>query len=154
MGEFFYDTSAVVKRYVKESGSEYVNELANPDSGNVILLAGITRVEVVAAITRKAKGGTTTVIEAESAFAAFQYDLINIYYSVHVSPEVLDLAMTLARKYGLRGYDAVQLAAALDANTELLATDSPAITMVSADDELNRAAVAEGLTVENPNDYP
>ncbi len=57
MGEFFCDTSAIVKRYVKEPGSQYVNDIANPDNGNIILLAGITRVEVVAAIARKAKGG-------------------------------------------------------------------------------------------------
>lgn len=71
-----------------------------------------------------------------------------------MSPEVLDGAMILAKKYALRGYDAVQLAAALDANKELLAAGLPALIVVSADGELNTAAIAEGLEVANPNDYP
>ena len=71
-----------------------------------------------------------------------------------MSAAVLDVAMTMARKHALRGYDAVQLAAALRANFELLASGLPPVIIVSADDELNTAAIAEGLSVENPNDYP
>jgi len=54
----------------------------------------------------------------------------------------------------LRGYDAVQLAAALEANDERLANALTPLTLVSADTELNTAAQAEGLNVENPNNYP
>jgi predicted nucleic acid-binding protein len=62
--------------------------------------------------------------------------------------------MSLATKHALRGYDAVQLAAALEANDERIANELTPLTLVSADDELNTAAQAEGLTVENPNAYP
>jgi len=54
----------------------------------------------------------------------------------------------------LRGYDAVQLATALAANRKRLNDGLGALIFVSADDELNTAAKAEGLSVENPNDYP
>jgi len=154
VGDFFCDSSAIVKRYVNETGTQYVNDLVSPDSGNVILLASITRVEVVAAIARKAKGRTATALEAERALTAFQDDLENTYYTIEISPEVLDVAMTLAKKYALRGYDAVQLAAALDANAELFAVGLPSVVVVSADAELNTAATSEGLSVENPNDHP
>jgi hypothetical protein len=60
----------------------------------------------------------------------------------------------VAETYGLRGYDAVQLAAALDVNTSYHAAGLPTITLISADAELNAAATSEGLTVENPNNYP
>ena len=62
--------------------------------------------------------------------------------------------MTLATKHALRGYDAVQLAAALEANDERIANELSPLALISADDELNAAAKAEGLTVEDPNDYP
>ena len=62
--------------------------------------------------------------------------------------------MRLATKHSLRGYDAVQLAAALEANDERIANGLPTLTFVSADTELNTAAQAEGLPVENPNNHP
>jgi hypothetical protein len=60
----------------------------------------------------------------------------------------------LARAHALRGYDAVHLAAATTLNRQRLALGLGAVTLVSADAELNRAAVAEGLLVEDPNRYP
>ena len=62
--------------------------------------------------------------------------------------------MTLAETYGLRGYDAVQLAAAVEVNASYRSAGLPPITLVSADVELNAAASAEGLTVDNPNFHP
>lgn len=59
--------------------------------------------------------------------------------------------MTLAEMRVLRGYDAVQLAAALEVNAASLSLGMPTVTLVSADTELNAAAAAEGLPIENPN---
>ena len=57
-------------------------------------------------------------------------------------------------KHGLRGYDAVQLAAAIQVRDERLALGASPPTLVSADTELNAAAMMEGLRVENPNHHP
>lgn len=154
MPSFFFDTSAIVKRYGKEAGSDFVEGLAESESGNVIILAGITHVEVAATIARRLKGGNVTDTAAADALAAFKLDLNNRYITIDIRPDMLTAAMKIATKHALRGYDAVQLAAALDANTELLATGLPTLIVVSADGELNAAAVAEGLEIENPNDYP
>jgi uncharacterized protein len=54
----------------------------------------------------------------------------------------------------LRGYDAVQLAAALTTNDERISRGLLPLIFVSADTELNDAAQAEGLAIENPNNYP
>jgi len=48
----------------------------------------------------------------------------------------------------------VQLAVALEVNRSHQAAGSSPITLVSADRDLNDAATAEGLTVENPNLHP
>ncbi|MEN3333399.1 MAG: uncharacterized protein V7641_2764 [Blastocatellia bacterium] len=64
--------------------------------------------------------------------------------------------MQLAETYALRGYDAVQLAAALDVQSYLssLTKTKSGLTMISADIELNATAAAEGLTAEDPNAHP
>lgn len=154
MAGFFCDSSAIVKRYVNEIGSNYVDNLTDSKSGNIILLARITRVEVAAAIARRLKGKSINAADAQNALAAFQYDLTNGYYTVEVTPALLNAAVDLATKHALRGYDAVQLAAILAANDERIAGGLAPLILISADAELNNAAQAEGLNSENPNDYP
>ncbi|CAN5661780.1 hypothetical protein BH18ACI1_BH18ACI1_21200 [soil metagenome] len=154
MAGFFCDSSAIVKRYVNETGSNFVDGLADLKSGNVILLARITRVEVVAAIARRLKNGSVSAADAQNAVAAFQHDLTNNYFTVEITPVLLSVAMSLATRHALRGYDAVQLAAALEANDERIATGLPPLTLVSADTDLNTVAQTERLNVENPNNYP
>ena len=144
MAGFFCDSSAIVKRYVNEIGSNFVDGLADLKSGNVILLARITRVEVVSAIARRLKNGSVTAADAQNAVAAFQHDLTNNYFTVEITPVLLSVAMSLATRHALRGYDAVQLAAALEANDERIANGLPPLTLVSADTDLNAAAQAEG----------
>ncbi len=65
----------------------------------------------------------------------------------------MDEAVILARKYALRGYDAVQLATVLEVHNERTALGLSPLILLSADTELNDAAIAEGLTVDNPNNY-
>ncbi len=154
MTGFFCDSSAIVKRYVNEAGSNFVDGLADLKSSNVILLARITRVEVVSAIARRLKNRSVTTADAQNAVAAFQHDLTNNYFTVEITPVLLSVAMSLATKHALRGYDAVQLAAALEANDERITNGLPPLILVSADTDLNMAAQSEGLNIENPNNYP
>ena len=63
-------------------------------------------------------------------------------------------AMDFAQSRFLRGYDAVQLAVAWELQTRRRALGLPALILVSADDDLNTAATAEGLMVDNPNSHP
>ena len=66
---------------------------------------------------------------------------------------MIDEASTLAQKHGLRAYDAVQLAAALDTSRIVSQVESTEVLLVSADVELNAAAAVEGLQVEDPNTH-
>jgi uncharacterized protein len=61
--------------------------------------------------------------------------------------------MGLAETHALRAYDAVQLAAAVEVNAQCAAL-GVALTLISADAALNAAAMAEGLTVDDPNSHP
>ena|SRR5207249_606074 len=76
------------------------------------------------------------------------------YKIIEVTEALVNRAMALAETSGLRGYDAVQLAAALEVHTSYRVVGLPPITLISADAELNTAATAQGLTVEDPNTHP
>ncbi|HZO86749.1 MAG TPA: type II toxin-antitoxin system VapC family toxin [Chthonomonadaceae bacterium] len=93
-------------------------------------------------------------VDANAARMAFRSHLATEYKVLEVSEALVDQAMTLAETHGLRGYDAVQLAAARSVQASYLAAGLPPITLLSADAELNVAATAEGLSVEDPNAYP
>ena len=109
----------------------------------------ITQAETVAAITRRERGGSITPQDAATAVADFQLDFARQYIIVEVSAGLVAEAATLARTHALRGYDAVQLAAAL----EIHAAD-PSLILLSADIELNAAATIAGLRVDDPNNHP
>lgn len=154
MADFFFDTSALAKRYIIEIGSNWVTNVCAPSSNNFIFIAEITTVELTAAITRRSRGGTLTVAHATTALNQFDADLLNEYFVLEVDSAILTEAKGLAKIHGLRGYDAVQLAVATAFNREQVAVGLPIITLVSADIELLNAAQTEGLLTENPNNYP
>jgi predicted nucleic acid-binding protein len=154
MAGWFLDSSAVVKRYVLETGTRWIRGLLDPAAGHDVLLAAITGVEVVAAVTRRKSGGGISVQDAAQILAAFRHDFTNQYLILELTPAVLARAMALAQKHGLRGYDAVQLAAALEDDAQRLAAGIDPATFVSADQPLNAAAQAEGLMVDDPNAHP
>ena len=61
--------------------------------------------------------------------------------------------MNLAETYALRGYDAVQLAAALEIYDQSQSVGWSSPKLISADIALNSAAVTEGLIVYDPNNH-
>jgi uncharacterized protein len=152
-GVYFADTSALSKRYVVEAGTVWLQATLDPTTGCSVYVARITSVELIAAITRRQRGGTIASSDAVAARAAFRAHLGAEYKVIEVTESLTNQAMTLAETYGLRGYDAVQLAAALEINASYRAVGLT-IVLLSADAELNTAAMSEGLVVENPNSHP
>jgi len=151
--DYYFDSSALVKRYISETGSAWVCGLFDPGLGHEAFIAAITPVEIIAAITRRARGGTIAQVDAVAACNTLRADLQTSYQVVELTDAVITRAMTLAETHALRGYDAVQLAAALAVDALCTADGLPPITFVSADVDLNAVAASEGLVVENPNDY-
>lgn len=154
MDVYFFDSSGIVKRYVSERGTTWVIGVTAPATGNRIYVARITGVEVVSAITRRSRSRSLSASDAQTAISQFRFDFQNQYRIVEITPSLITRAMSLAETHALRGYDAVQLAAALEVNTRRLALRMPPLTFISADAALNAAATAEGLTVDDPNLHP
>jgi len=154
MADYFTDSSALVKRYVSEVGSAWMAGLFDPSLGNEIFVAAITGVEIVAAIARRARGGAITTADAASICSQLRSDWVSEYQVVEVNDLLLQQAMSLAEVHGLRGYDAVQLAAGCQLNQLSVRSGLSPVVFVSADNELNAAATNEGLVVDNPNLHP
>lgn len=116
MADYFLDASALVKRYVTETGTLWVTGLLDPAARNRLYIARITGAEVTAALTRRERGGHLSAADAAAAVASFQHDYSTRLRPVEITAALIDEAMSAARTHGLRGYDAVQLAAAVSAN--------------------------------------
>jgi uncharacterized protein len=149
----FFDSSAIAKRYVNETGTAWVLSLVGPTAGNHNYVARITGVEVVSAVARQRRDGSLSAADAATVLAQFRHDFTTEYRVVEVTPALILTAMALAETHALRAYDAVQLAAAVEVNTQCVALGI-VLTMISADAALNAAATAEGLAVEDPNSHP
>lgn len=91
--------------------------------------------------------------DAEVARSAIRAHMIAEYKIIEITEVLLHRAMALAEKRYLRGYDAVQLAAALEVAASYQAVGLPPVILISADSELNAAAIAEGLRVEDPTTH-
>ena len=48
---YFFDSSAIVKRYLIETGTAWVGSITDLATGNKVYLAQVTLVEVISAIT-------------------------------------------------------------------------------------------------------
>ena len=153
MADYYFDSSALIKRYVNEAGSAWVCGLFDLGLGHEAFIAAITPVEIIAAITRRARGKTMTQGDAVAACTQFRPDLQTSYQVVELTDALLKQAMSLAETDALRGYDAVQLAAALAVNALCIQSGLPPLVFVSADDELNAVAAGRGLAIENPNTH-
>ena len=95
--------------------------------------------EIVSAITRRQRGRSLSVAQGAAILGHFRRHLVQRYNILELTSSLLIDAMTMARKHGLRAYDAVQLAAMIEANRFHHAAGSGLVTMISADHELNTA---------------
>ena len=148
MALLYLDTSALVKTYIDERGSERMRELASPDAGNRMAICSITQVEFHAAIRRLRRVGELDGGEVERAAEQFNGHLRIRFLRRPVGDRTLDLASELTARHPLRGYDAVQLAACL----VLDAGESESPTFVCSDRRLLAAAESEGLSVLDPTE--
>ncbi len=154
MSFYFFDTSGLMKAFVNETGSVWVRNTIGANPPHQIYVAEIVEVETIAALSRRLKGKSITLAEFQLSELKLNRNLQNYFLISQTTSNIIKSAVKLAKTHSLRGYDAVQLASALQVENELLSLGLPNVIFVSADNELNNAAKSEGLIIENPNDYP
>ncbi|HEY7371289.1 MAG TPA: type II toxin-antitoxin system VapC family toxin [Polyangia bacterium] len=135
---YFLDASALVKRYVREPGSERIQALVRRQ--RQLVISRLTAVELPAAIWKRSRAGDLSATDARRLLARFEGDLA-LLTTVEPRPPTIQLAADLVERHPLRAYDAVQLASALRwARETRLAT-----CFVCADRGLAGAAAKERL---------
>src|SRR5260370_40368147 len=142
----YLDASALVKRYVSEAGSEEV--LRRSAEAEAVGTSEISRAEVAAALAKAARLGLLGHEDAQFAHRAFGQEWAD-FVRLPVSEWVVGRAADLAWEHALRGFDAVQLAAALSWQRAL---DMP-ICFATFDRHLWSAATETGL-IASPEDLP
>jgi predicted nucleic acid-binding protein len=136
----YFDTSALVKRYVAESGScEVARLLAEAEYQAVSIVA---EAELPAALARAVRAGTLTQRDGATALKAWEQDRDDLLW-IQLPQATTRLASQLAWQDGLRGYDAIHLATALWWQANL----GQQLVVVTYDRELWRAAGQHGLSV-------
>jgi hypothetical protein len=155
MPTYCFDTSALVKRYHTEPGSGFIRKLFEvradsiPATDQIIYLAEITIAEAAAAFAILTRLNRIHLQVRDRMYRRLLDDVVSDYQIIHVTRAHIDSAADLTQRHPLKGYDAVQLAVALDVNQVLIRQTSPLI-FVSADRVLLQAAQAEGLSIDNP----
>jgi predicted nucleic acid-binding protein len=151
VGAYYFDSGALAKCYIREIGSSWVRGVVAPVARNDVPVVHLSEVEVASAIVRRRKAGAISPADAGAALAQLRWDFANEFIVMEVAEELVAAAISLVQAHELRAYDAIQLAAALKLTDVLVSHGRAGAVVVSADAELNAAALAEGLTVEDPN---
>jgi len=149
----YLDTSALVKNYIAEAGSTWVNTLLVSEDISTTFTSHLTVVEATCALARRRREGSLSPEDHIRLLASLDYDFAHRYNVIDVTPTVIDAARLLANRHPLRAYDAVQLATAWLAHRKRARAALPPLTFVCADDRLIGIAQAEGLLTENPNHH-
>ena len=133
----FIDSSALVKLYSEEPASDDVKQAVQ--AASLVVVAAVAYAEVRAAIASRQRAGDLSPEEELAAAEAFDDDW-RWMAIVAINEAVSVAAGELAHRHGLRGYDAIQLSAALVARGQW-----PELVLATFDDELLEAAAAEEI---------
>jgi len=144
---YYLETSALVKLYVYELGTERLVSLATSGAGNKLAILSLAQVEFRAAIRRQQRGGAVSGNEADLLIESFRQHAEARFVIQPFTDSVLDVALALIDAYPLKGFDAVQLAGYLMLRS-ISGGDEP--VFVCADRTLLSAARNEGCPILDP----
>jgi predicted nucleic acid-binding protein len=142
-----------IKRYIVEPGTAWVRLLTNRSSGNTVIIAQMTQIEIVSGASRRVREGTLTTRTARAVRLLIDRHARREYVVIGLTLQVVQRAEDLLVAPPLRTYDAVQLASALESNIRLVVAELSPVIFVSADARLLVAA-AEGLITGDPHTHP
>src|SRR5712691_8476910 len=136
----YLDTSALVKLYVREAGTEKTR--AQLDTASMVATSRVAYPEARAALARRQREAGITRAALARAVVALDRDL-GRFVVVELSAKVAKRAGDLAERRALRGFDAIHLASAL----EVEELTGAAASFCCFDDRLREAASAERLPI-------
>lgn len=168
MPAYFFDTNALIKVYIHERGSPWVNAAMASKPSPDIYISELARVELPSALYKVERIRGYSQALTDTAINRFHADLrlsaptrrLKVFEIVPLSDQVLTLADTLLRKYrtgtpyALRSLDAIQVAFATLVRSSLPPAERGGLTFVTVDRQLRGVAGAEGFPTINPEHPP
>ena len=152
MAASFVDTSALLKLYVTQAGSNWMS--AHVRLGD-ITISELTTAEVGTSLIRRMRDGALSAHEAQLAWRRFRQDC-------RAFPVISVDRITVVRAVGVAGrspvplqtLDALQLQAALDAADDARSRGLSVPQFINADGRLEIAARALRFVTDNPLKHP
>ena len=146
MSCYFLESTAFVKLFVQEPGTDALIRLMETVEDNRKLIAASAPLEVYSAIRRRARSGAISAEDASSALDILRVEAARMVQEP-LNPAVLEAARQLVDRTELRWPEAIQLGAAIVAREMFQGTE---IIFVSASQNLLDAAKTEGFNTLNP----
>ncbi len=136
----YFDTSALVKRYIKESGSDVIDDTI--DNAREILVSALTYIEAISALRR---------LLSEEKICKTDYEIIKTeldkdcrdFTTLPISQKILNKAYQIVDTEDLRTLDAIQLATVIIASENI-------DQLVAADQRLFSAAENNNIVTLDP----
>ena len=147
MALYYLETSALVKLYVREPGTDRVLRLASRTANHRLAVLALAQAEFRSAVRRRQREGDIDERLATRLIQRFEQHLEARFLRQPVNELVLDKALDLIDRYPLRAYDAVQLAGCLVLKSTSTGEDP---VFVCAGRQLIAAAETEGLAALDP----
>ncbi len=137
---YYFDTSALIKRYIKESGSEVIDDAI--DKAKEILVSALTHIEAISSLRR---------LLSEEKICKADYEKIKIelakdfkdFTILPILQETLNKAFQIVDSENLRTLDAIQLATVIIASEKI-------DKLVAADQHLLSAANNNNIITLDP----
>lgn len=150
----FFDASALVKAYVQEDGTQFVQDLlALPADKYTFLVAAHIQAEVVSSFAKKLRKREIDDPRFRRACQAFYEDFPDAFRVVPVNPPLIADAAVLIRRLGrekkLTAADAIHLAAVLRVNRVAAGGET---RFVCADRRLRERAATMGFWTVSPSE--
>jgi uncharacterized protein len=149
----YFDSSALIKHYVQERGSEEVgkNLRDEEEASRPVFTSVLTFAEIHAALARRAKDRSLSAEAFVRARTSFDSDWVSGLSAVDLGLGVLNIVRNTVDQFALRGADMVHLASAIWLRDSAGGTKSGnELVFFSSDRLLARAAAGCGLEVLNP----
>lgn len=135
----FCDTSALIKLYIAEEGSDAIKMQLS--LAEAVAVCRISWAEAHAALSRRSREVPQDARVIEQAKAALAADWQH-FVVLEIDQALIELAGEYADTFALRGYDSVQLAAAFETGR----ISQLPIFFACFDTRLNKAAKLLGMT--------
>ncbi len=138
----YLDSSAIIKRFVAEKGSDVVRRMIEQEGP--IAIAKIAYAEIHSGLARKKREGLLSAAQHARVCRQVELDWKG-YVRMELTDQVLSRARDLILRHPLRGFDAIHLASALILKSSI----GEQVTFAGADERQLQAAEKEQLMALN-----